>query len=104
MLTKVLAMELGPHKINVNAVAPGLVDVLSQREEQNVSAAYKSRYLAEVPLGRFGQPSDVARAVLFLASDDAEWITGQLYVVDGGLMAGHYSFQGIHDFTMLEGH
>ena len=104
MLTKVLAMELGPHKINVNAVAPGLVDVPAQRDEQNLSAEYKNRYLAEVPLGRIGQPSDVARAVMFLASDDAAWITGQLYLVDGGLMAGHYSFQGVHDFTMLEGH
>jgi NAD(P)-dependent dehydrogenase (short-subunit alcohol dehydrogenase family) len=42
--------------------------------------------------------------VLFLSSEDADWITGQLYLVDGGLMAGHYSFQGVHDFTMLGGH
>jgi hypothetical protein len=41
--------------------------------------------------------------VLFLASPDADWITGQLVVVDGGLMAGHLSFQGVHDFTMLHG-
>jgi NAD(P)-dependent dehydrogenase (short-subunit alcohol dehydrogenase family) len=41
---------------------------------------------------------------LFLASSAADWITGQLHVVDGGLMAGHLSFQGVHDFTMLNGH
>jgi NAD(P)-dependent dehydrogenase (short-subunit alcohol dehydrogenase family) len=51
-----------------------------------------------------GQPSDIAKVVLFLASDDADWITGQLLLADGGLMAGHYSFQGQHDFVMLHGH
>jgi NAD(P)-dependent dehydrogenase (short-subunit alcohol dehydrogenase family) len=104
LLTKVLAMELAQYQINVNAVAPGLIDVPAQRDEENLSQAYKSRYLEEVPLGRIGQPSDIAKAVLFLSSDDADWITGQLYLVDGGLMAGHYSFQGVHDFAMLHGH
>jgi NAD(P)-dependent dehydrogenase (short-subunit alcohol dehydrogenase family) len=103
LLSKVLAMELGPHDINVNAVAPGLIDVPAQRDEQNLSSAYKNRYLQELPLGRIGQPRDIASAVLFLASPEAGWITGQLYIVDGGLMAGHLSFQGIHDFTMLHG-
>ncbi|MGQ9598917.1 MAG: SDR family NAD(P)-dependent oxidoreductase [Anaerolineae bacterium] len=104
LLTKVLAMELAPYHINVNAVAPGLIDVPAQRDEQNLSEAYKTRYLQEVPLGRIGQPSDIAKMVLFLASEDADWITGQLYLVDGGLMAGHYSFQGVHDFALLHGH
>ncbi len=104
LLTKVLAMELAQYQINVNAVAPGLIDVPAQRNEENLSEAYQTRYLEEVPLGRMGQPSDIAKAVLFLSSDDADWITGQLYLVDGGLMAGHYSFQGVHDFTMLDGH
>jgi NAD(P)-dependent dehydrogenase (short-subunit alcohol dehydrogenase family) len=104
LLTKVLAMELAQYGINVNAVAPGLIDVPAQRDEENLSAAYQTRYMEEVPLGRMGQPSDIAKAVLFLSSDDAAWITGQLYLVDGGLMAGHYSFQGVHDFTMLDGH
>ncbi len=104
LLTKVLAMELAQYQINVNAVAPGLIDVPAQRDEENLSQAYQTRYLEEVPLGRMGQPSDIAKAVLFLSSADADWITGQLYLVDGGLMAGHYSFQGVHDFTMLDGH
>ena len=104
LLTKVLAMELGQYQITVNAVAPGLIDVPAQRDEQNLSSAYKNRYLEEIPLGRIGEPSDIAAQVLFLASSAADWISGQLHVVDGGLMAGHLSFQGVHDFTMLDGH
>jgi 3-oxoacyl-[acyl-carrier protein] reductase len=104
MLTKVAAMEFAEYGINVNAVAPGLIDVPAQRDEINLSEAYKTSYLKEVPLGRVGSPSDIANMVLFLCSDDAEWITGQIFPVDGGLMSGHYSFQGTHDFTMLYGH
>jgi NAD(P)-dependent dehydrogenase (short-subunit alcohol dehydrogenase family) len=104
MLTKVAAMELAAYGVNVNAVAPGLIDVPSQRAEENISTAYKTRYLQEVPLQRMGQTKDIAEMVLFLCSDAASWITGQLYLVDGGLMAGHYSFQGNHDFEMLGGH
>lgn len=104
MLTKVAAMELAAYGVNVNAVAPGLIDVPSQRAEENISTAYKTRYLQEVPLQRMGQTSDIAQMVLFLCSDAASWITGQLYLVDGGLMAGHYSFQGNHDFEILSGH
>lgn len=103
MLTRVLAMELGTYGITVNAVAPGLVDVPAQRDELNLSGAYKERYLREIPLGRIGEPADIAHTVLFLASDEAAWVSGQLHVVDGGLMAGHLSFQGVHDFTMLQG-
>jgi glucose 1-dehydrogenase len=104
MLTKVAAMELAPYGVTVNAVAPGLIDVPSQRAEENISTAYKTRYLQELPLARMGEPSDVARMVLFLCSDDAAWVTGQLHLVDGGLMSGHYSFQGNTDFTLLDGH
>ena len=101
MLTKVAAMELAEHGINVNAVAPGLIDVPSQRIEENLSTAYKDNYMKEVPLGRMGIPSDIAKMVLFLSSDEAEWITGQIFMVDGGLMSGHYSFKGNKDLTML---
>src|SRR4051812_10619599 len=103
LLTKVLAMELGQHGITVNAVAPGLIETQAQKEEMNLSSEYQNRYLEELPLGRVGQPSDIAKTVLFLASPDADWISGQLHVVDGGLMAGHLSFQGVHDFTKLWG-
>ncbi len=104
MLTKVAAMELAEYGVNVNAVAPGLIDVPAQRDEINLSEAYKTSYLKEVPLGRIGLPSDIANMVLYLCSSEAEWITGQLFLVDGGLMSGHYSFQGTHNFTMLHGH
>jgi len=103
LLTKVLAMELGQYGITVNAVAPGLIETQAQKEEMNLSSDYQNRYLQELPLGRVGQPSDIAKMVLFLASPDADWISGQLHIVDGGLMAGHLSFQGMHDFTMLYG-
>jgi NAD(P)-dependent dehydrogenase (short-subunit alcohol dehydrogenase family) len=104
MLTKVLAMELGEYKVNVNAVAPGLIDVPSQRAEENISSDYKRSYLNELPLGRIGEVQDITHMVLFLCSEEAQWITGQLMLVDGGLMAGHYSFRGQGDFTMLQGH
>ena len=104
MLTKVAAMELAQYGVNVNAVAPGLIDVLSQRAEENISTEYKTRYMQEVPLGRMGETEDIAKIVLFLCSDDAQWITGQLHLVDGGLMSGHYTFQGNQDFAKLEGH
>lgn len=104
LLTKVFAMELGEYGVNVNAVAPGLIDVVSQREEENISSEYKNRYLAELPLGRLGTPEDISNMVRFLCSSKADYITGQLYLVDGGLMAGHYTFRGTHDFSMLYGH
>ena len=104
MLTKVLAMELGEYHINVNAVAPGLIDVPSQRDEDVLSSEYQNRYMQEVPLKRMGTPADISNMVTFLSSDDADWITGQLFLVDGGLMSGHLSFQGVHDYSMLFGH
>lgn len=104
MLTKVAAMEFAEHGINVNAVAPGLIDIPKHRDENFLSNAYKNSYMKEVPLGRMGKPADIANMVLFLSSSEAEWITGQLFLVDGGLMSGHYSFRGTHDRTILHGH
>jgi 3-oxoacyl-[acyl-carrier protein] reductase len=104
MLTKVAAMELAEHGINVNAVAPGLIDIPKHRDESFLSRAYKNSYMKEVPLGRMGLPSDISNMVLFLSSNEAEWITGQLFLVDGGLMSGHYSFRGSHDGTIQHGH
>ena len=82
-LTKSLARELGSRNITVNAVAPGyittaLTEVLSEEIKEN---AIKS-----TPLGRIGAPEDVARAVAFLVSDDAAFITGQVLSVDGGMV------------------
>ncbi|MGH8431928.1 MAG: SDR family oxidoreductase, partial [Solimonas sp.] len=89
--------------ITVNAVAPGLVDVAIQRIEENLSDAYKRAYLDAMPLGRLGEPADIARTVLFLASEEARWTTGQVLTVDGGLMAGHYNLRGMHDRTLVTG-
>jgi NAD(P)-dependent dehydrogenase (short-subunit alcohol dehydrogenase family) len=81
-LTKQLALELAP-KVRVNAVAPGVVrtrlaEALWKEHEDAVNAV--------TPLGRIGEPVDVASAVAFLASDGASWITGETLVMDGGQM------------------
>ena len=81
--TKSLARELGSFNIHVNAVAPGLIesDVVSKMPKEKVGAIIKSS-----SLGRIGKPEEVARAVLFLASDQSDYITGQTIVVDGGIV------------------
>ena len=85
MVTKASALELGPLGIRVNAVAPGFVVVDS--ELNLLTDDYVSKVSAN-PLGRKGRPDDIARAVLWLASADAEWITGEILRVDGGSAAG----------------
>lgn len=104
LLTKVLAMELGEYGINVNALAPGLIEVAVQDSEEALADSYKQAYLSMLPLGRIGQPEDIANGVKFLASSESDYFTGQIFVADGGLTAGHYNFQGLQDFTMLGGH
>jgi 3-oxoacyl-[acyl-carrier protein] reductase len=104
LLTKVLAMELAPHRINVNAIAPGLIDVPAQRDEATLSLAYRQSYVKMIPAGRMGETHEIARAVLFLCSEDANWITGEHMVVDGGTMAGHYALGEQHDFAGPDGH
>jgi 3-oxoacyl-[acyl-carrier protein] reductase len=81
--TKSLARELGSFNIHVNAVAPGLIDseVVSRMPKEKVGAIIKSS-----SLGRIGRPEEVARAVLFLASEQSDYITGQTIVVDGGIV------------------
>jgi NAD(P)-dependent dehydrogenase (short-subunit alcohol dehydrogenase family) len=82
MLTKAAAMELGPHRITVNCVAPGAIEIERTRVE---SPGYAAKWSALTPLARVGQPLDVAQAVAFFAGDEAAFITGQTVWVDGGL-------------------
>lgn len=82
-LTKALAREFATRSITVNAVAPGII---STALTQDLPAEFKESYLKATPLGRFGEPEDVAKAVAFLASDDAAYITGQVLAVDGGMV------------------
>lgn len=82
MLTKVAAVELAPHRIRVNCVAPGAVEVERTRLEMD---DYAGTWGSVTPLGRVGTPEDIARTVRFLASDDSAFITGQTIWVDGGL-------------------
>lgn len=84
MLTKSMAQELGPHGIRVNAVAPGFIEV---RDDQ-VSPSYKQQMIGLIPLGKPGKASNIANTAAFLASDAAEFITGECVVVDGGLLTG----------------
>jgi 3-oxoacyl-[acyl-carrier protein] reductase len=81
--TKALAREVGPFNIHVNAVAPGLIesDVVSKMPKEKVEAITKSS-----SLGRIGKPEEVAHAVLFLASEQSNYITGQTIIVDGGII------------------
>jgi NAD(P)-dependent dehydrogenase (short-subunit alcohol dehydrogenase family) len=85
-----LALELAPDHIRINAVAPAVVETpiystfLSKEEVPKVLPTFNAFH----PLGRIGQPGDVADAILFLASDESAWITGVVLPVDGGVMAG----------------
>src|SRR5262249_14003482 len=86
MFTKVLAMELGQHRINVNCIAPGLITV--DRNLNEVSDDYVKTLVSTIPWGRSGVPEDIAKAALFLASPFAECITGEVLSVDGGSGTG----------------
>ena len=85
-LTRKLSLELGPHGINCNAVAPGktMTNRIRSRWAQ-LSAEEQQRDLASVPLGRFAEPEDQARVICFLASGDADMVTGVTIDVNGGV-------------------
>jgi 3-oxoacyl-[acyl-carrier protein] reductase len=91
-LTQTLAVTCGPHGVRVNAVCPGTVRTPIWRGFLEVDPGILDRVARYYPLGRVGEPMDVAWAALFLASDEASWITGQALVVDGGLLAGNLQF------------
>jgi len=94
MLTKALALELGPHNINVNAIAPGSirtpgsqnVQVPPEVQDHFATVPSEKSFLARIPLRRAGEPDDIAKVALFLSSGAADYMTGSLVVVDGGYL------------------
>jgi 3-oxoacyl-[acyl-carrier protein] reductase len=83
-ITRALAVELGPRKIRVNAIAPGGVETEGTRAAGVAGSDFEKAMVAATPLGRFGQPNDIARVAVFLASDDSAWITGERLTASGG--------------------
>jgi 3-oxoacyl-[acyl-carrier protein] reductase len=84
-ITGVLANELGPRKIRVNAINPGVVETEGTRAAGVIGTEFETGIVAQTPLGRTGQPSDIANIAVFLASDDAAWLTGERLTASGGL-------------------
>jgi 3-oxoacyl-[acyl-carrier protein] reductase len=85
-ITATLARELGSKKIRVNGIAPGMV-ITEGTESAGIAETegdFRKQYEAQAPLGRVGQPKDIATAVTFLASEDASWVTGETWYVSGG--------------------
>jgi len=84
-ITGVLARELGPKKIRVNSINPGMVVTEGTHTAGIIGSDLEAGVLAQTPLGRLGQPDDIASIAVFLASDDARWLTGENIVASGGL-------------------
>ena len=84
-ITGVLAKELGPRKIRVNAINPGMVETEGVHAAGFIGSDFEKGAVAQTPLGRIGQVDDIATVATFLASDDAKWITGELLRAGGGL-------------------
>jgi 3-oxoacyl-[acyl-carrier protein] reductase len=83
-ITRSLAAELGPRKIRVNTINPGLVETEGTHAGGMTDDQFRKDLEKETPLGRIGQPQDIAHAAVFLASDDASWITGESLFITGG--------------------
>jgi len=83
-VTRVLAAELGPRKIRVNAIAPGGVETEGTHTAGVIGSDFEKAMVARTALGRLGQPDDIARVAVFLASDDSAWLTGERLAASGG--------------------
>jgi 3-oxoacyl-[acyl-carrier protein] reductase len=84
-VTRSLAKELGSRKIRVNSVNPGMVETEGAKSAGITESDFRKEIEATTPLGRIGQPQDIAPAVVFLASQDSSWITGETFYISGGL-------------------
>lgn len=83
-ITGVLAKELGPRKIRVNAINPGLIETEGTHSAGFIGSEFEKNAVASTPLGRIGLPGDIASVAVFLASDDARWLTGDQILASGG--------------------
>ena len=84
-ITGVLARELGPKKIRVNALNPGMVETEGVHSAGFIGSDFETGTISQTPLGRIGQPVDIASVAVFLASDDSAWLTGEQLLAGGGL-------------------
>jgi 3-oxoacyl-[acyl-carrier protein] reductase len=84
-VTGVLAKELGPRKIRVNSINPGGVETEGVQTMGILGTDFEKQMVAQTPLGRFGQPDDIAPLAVFLASPDSGWLTGETIKASGGL-------------------
>jgi 3-oxoacyl-[acyl-carrier protein] reductase len=83
-ITKSLARELGARKIRVNAINPGMIETEGLHSAGFVESDFRKQYEAQTPLGRIGQPQDIATAAVFFASPDSSWVTGETLYITGG--------------------
>ncbi len=83
-VTKSLAQELGPKKVRVNSINPGMIETEGTHAAGVIGSDFEKNAAAQTPLGRIGQPQDVATVATFLASADSGWITGETFLVSGG--------------------
>ncbi len=83
-ITRALAAELGPRRVRVNAIRPGMVETEGFRSAGIAESEMRKQVEAQTPLRRIGQPRDIAAAAVFLASDDSSWITGETFAISGG--------------------
>lgn len=84
-ITRVLAKELGPKKIRVNSINPGMVETEGVHAAGFIGSDFQKQAVAQTPLGRIGQPDDIAPVAVFLASPDSGWLTGELVTAAGGM-------------------
>jgi 3-oxoacyl-[acyl-carrier protein] reductase len=84
-ITGVLAKELGPRKIRVNSISPGVIETEGSRAGGFVGTDFQKTVEAQAPLGRVGQPDDIAPTAVYLASSDSKYMTGETLLVSGGL-------------------
>jgi len=84
-ITGVLSRELGPRKIRVNALNPGMIETEGTHAAGFIGSDFEAGTVAQTPLGRLGQPNDIASIAVFLASDDSYWLTGEQLLAGGGL-------------------